>query len=73
MSKVSGVLGEMVHNNRRYSHNGDLHDGGIDRPVVEKPTKARGGFFLGGMGKLLPECSESLTGEIPHGIWDFVC
>jgi len=72
MSKVSGVLGGMVFNNRGCPHNGGLHDGGVDRPVVEKPTKARGAFFLGGMGELLSERSKSLTGEIPHGIWDFV-
>jgi len=72
MSKVSGVLGETVHNNREYSHTRDLHDGGVDRPVVEKPPKARGVFLLGGMGELLPERSKSLTGKIPHGIWKFV-
>ena len=72
MSKVSGVLRETVHNNHGYSHNRDLHDGGVDGPVVEKPTKARGIFFLGGMGELLSECSKSLTGKIPHGIWKFI-
>ena len=72
MSKVSGVLGEVVHNNHGYSHDRDLHDGGVDRPVVEKPTKARRVFFLGSMGELLPERSKSLTGEVSHRIWNFV-
>ena len=72
ISKVSGVLGGMVCNNHGCSHKRGLHDGGVDRPVVEKPTEARGALFLGGMGELLPERSKGLTGEIPHGIWNFV-
>ena len=74
MSNVSGVLGGGgIHNNRRYSGSDGLHDGGVNRPVVEQPTKTRSVLFLSGIGKLLPECSEGLTSEIPHAIRNFVC
>jgi len=73
MSKVSGVLGRIVHRNRAYPDSRDLHDGGVDRPVVDQPTKARSVFFLGGIGELLRECSESLTGEISHAVRYPVC
>ena len=39
MSNVSGVLGEIVHNNRRGSNSRGLHDGRVDSPVVEQPTE----------------------------------
>ena len=73
ISKVSGVLGRMVHGNRGYSYSRDLHDGRVDRPVVDQPTEARSVFFLGGIGELIRECSESLSGEISHAVWYFVC
>jgi hypothetical protein len=72
MSKVSGVLGEIVHEDHGYLEGRGLHDSGVDRPVVNQPTKARRVFFVGGMRELLPECSECLTGKIPHAIWNFV-
>ena len=72
ISNVSGVLGETVHNNRGYTNSIDSHDGGIDGPVVDQPTEARGILFFGGVGELLPERSESLAGEIPHAIRNLV-
>ena len=71
MSNVSGVLGKIVHSTRGCSNNRNLHDGGVDGPVVEQPTEARSVLFLSGVGELLPECSEGLTGEIPHTIRNF--
>jgi len=71
MSNVSGVL-EVVHSNCKYPNSGGLHDGGVDRPVVDQSTEARRVLLLGGVGELLPECSESFTSEIPHPIWNFV-
>lgn len=57
MSKVSGVLREMVHRNSGYFKSGASHDGGVDGPVVNQPTEARRVFFFGGMRKFLPERS----------------
>ena len=72
-SNVSGVLGEIVHSDRRRSNNRDLHDGRVNRPIVDQPTEARSVLFLSGIGEFLPERSKSLAGEIPHAIWNFAC
>ena len=72
MSNVSGVLGGIFQSNYGYPNNRDLHDGGVDGPVVDQPTEARSVLFLGGIGELLPKRSESLTGEISHAVWNFV-
>lgn len=72
MSKVSGVLGEMVHENNEYSKGRGLHDGGVDGPVVNQPAEARCAFFFGGVGELLPDCSECLAGEVSDAVWNFI-
>lgn len=62
----------MIHENHGYLSR-RLHDSGVDRSVVDQPTEARGVLFFGAMRELLLECSECLTGKIPHAIWNFVC
>ena len=67
-----GCWEESVCKSQGYFGSGCLHDGGIDRPVVNQPTKARSVVFFSGMWELLPQRSERFTGEIPNAVWNFV-